>query len=675
MKRVLIYSGTTEGRMLAEQLAEARIASVVSVATEYGELVMESSSYIEVRRGRLSLEEMCALMQEESFEAVVDATHPFATVVTETIAKSVAECNQGIPLYRLRRDTRADIDFEKAQEVQYCKDVTEAVAILKNTTGNILLTTGSKDLEHFAAEQKLTKRLYARVLPSVESITLCAKQGLEGKQVIAMQGPFSVEMNRAILEQYQIQVMVTKESGRTGGLDEKLEAARSVGALCLVIGSPKEEHTYSFAQVRKLLLERYGCSACKELTLVGIGMGNAKTLTQEATEAIQKAECIYGAKRLLHTVKEWTQGKRTYPYYLAKDILPSFGESESQRAVVLFSGDSGFYSGTQKLYEAVKQDTNWKVTILPGISSISYLAAKSGIAWQDAKIVSLHGKEEALDELIDSVRYGKKVFSIFSGREQLIRGLARLQEEIASPVTVWLGYQLSYAEESIFTGTLSDVGQQLQQMEKEGLFSAFFLAEKVEGKRVTHGRKDTEFIRAKVPMTKEEIRMISIAKLALQEGDVVYDIGAGTGSIAMEVGSLSKEMQVYAFECKEEAIPLLEENKKQFGLHNVTIMQTMVPEGLEELPAPDAVFIGGSKGNLKEILVKLAEKNPNCRIVINAIALETVAQFTRIPEWVSVAEFEIVTVQVARSHALGNYHLMQSENPITICSFTLAERK
>ena len=185
-----------------------------------------------------------------------------------------------------------------------------------------------------------------------------------------------------------------------------------------------------------------------------------------------------------------------------------------------------------------------------------------------------------------------------------------------------------------------------------------------------HGIADGQFIRDRVPMTKEEIREVSICKLRLKDGAVVYDIGSGTGSVAIEIAGISDDLQVYAVEQNPEAVSLIEKNKKEFELQNVTVVKSKAPEGLAGLPMATHAFIGGSGGKLKEILASLRQINPKMRVVINAVSMETICEMKEILSMDNmIKEEEVVQLQVSRAKKAGNHHLMQSENPVWICAF------
>lgn len=177
--------------------------------------------------------------------------------------------------------------------------------------------------------------------------------------------------------------------------------------------------------------------------------------------------------------------------------------------------------------------------------------------------------------------------------------------------------------------------------------------------------RDEEFIRGKVPMTKSEVRAVSISKLELCDDSIAYDIGAGTGSVAVEMALAMGRGHVYAIEQREEGCKLIGRNQEHFGVWNLTIVPGKAPDVLKDLPAADRVFIGGSGGELPGILDLVRKKNPSVRIVINAISLETLCTATEYLRGKGM-EAEIVSIQTARAKRLGNYHLMEGQNPVYI---------
>ncbi|BCJ99192.1 precorrin-6A reductase [Anaerocolumna chitinilytica] len=675
MNQILIFSGTTEGRKLAEDLCKKGIHCTVCVATEYGEMVMEKREGLRICQGRMTVREMRELIQKENYNAVVDATHPFATVVSDNIRSSMTDCR--IPYLRLRRQTRNQvierIHNSREMQISFYPNSNSCAEALTDTSGKILLTTGSKELAIYSSKPWLKERLIVRVLPGIESINLCYEKGLTGRQIIAMQGPFSVEMNEAIMKQYDISCLVTKESGSAGGFLQKIKAAENLNIKVMVIGNPEPDEGLTQTEVYLELEKLTGVNLFEEekveISFIGMGMGNPRLLTKEAEEKLKIADVCFGAERLVNSIP-WMKEKHSF--YLARDIIPWLKEHRVKQAAVLFSGDTGFYSGSEKLREALKDEAEAEnglkseVFIYPGISSISYLAARLQTSWQEAEIISIHGRAA---NVAWAVRANKKTFLLVSGVSDVRTLGSLLMAAGMEEVVISLGYQLSYPEEEIITISPAEC----LTLEKEGLYACMIVNDKAAERVLTHGMADEMFIRDKVPMTKEEIREISICKLGLAKTSVLYDVGSGTGSIAVECARISEDIQVYAIEKKAEAAKLIKVNRAQFGLTNVSVIQGEAPEAFLNLPFPTHAFIGGSSGNMKEILTAIYRKNPGARIVINVITLETLSEVTELLRTLPVRQEEIVQLQVSKASKAGRYHLMKAENPVYVISFFFKE--
>lgn len=691
MKEILIFAGTTEGRKLSECLSKADILHTVCVATEYGEIVLTENACAHVHRGRMDVEEMSAFISDGQFSAVVDATHPYAQVVTENIRTAMK--GMDIPYIRLKRETDDSYDYDKIRSFECNEDCAEA---LLQINGNILLTTGSKELSVYCGYESLKDRLYVRVLPGLESLSLCNENGIMGKHILALQGPFTVDMNEVMLRQYDISCLVTKKSGRAGGYIEKLEAAKRLDIPVYVVeranveenasntgntnGGDNRGKAYSFRETCELLNnichKQINAQNKLNITLAGVGMGSQASLTKEVEQAIKEADIILGAKRMIDTYEPRLEKK---PYYMAGDIIPYLKKLqgndtfyEDKNVVILFSGDSGFYSGCQSLYRSLRAETesgalDADISIMPGISSIAYLAACTGESYQDAEICSIHGRKQA--NLADIIRHNSKTFMLMSGVND-VNSLGQLLLDAGlNQCIVIAGYELSYETQEIMALTPIEC----VKLKKEGLYTCLIKNPNAGDRRLTHGKADSEFVRDKVPMTKEEVREVSICKLRLTDKALVYDIGSGTGSIAMEMAGLSPDLKVYAIERKPEAVALIKKNKEKFKLDNIEVIEAEAPEGLDELPKPTHVFIGGSGGNLNEILNTLYSMNDSMRIVITAVSLETIAQIKEILSAYPIANEDIVELQVNRSKVIGKYHMMQAENPVWICSFDFRE--
>lgn len=639
---IIIFGGTSEGRQLAKVCDFGKVEAKICVATEYGSDVLKESQYVKICQGRMDAAEMATFFAKERPRFVMDATHPHAKEVTENIK---AVCKQiNIEYLRIVRE---------AESSEHCfTNIEEVVDYLKNQDGNVLVATGSKELLKYDLLDK--KRIYARVLPTKDSIETCLRLGLENSHILAMQGPFSENMNAAMLEQYHCKFLVTKESGKAGGFEEKIRACEKVGAKSLVIARPTKEEGICLFEAERRILE--GTTPC--VSIVGIGPGDERYLPDRAKSLIDEAEAIVGAKRMLIR-----KGVKSLISYRPDEIMAWLENCYRQgirKMVCLMSGDTGFFSGTNKLLEKL-EEKGWRAEVIPGISSISYFASKCKVSWGDAKILSFHGEAKELEVLEEN----RKIFAITSGGEKN----RELMEEVCAfglgKLRVTVGEDLSYPNEKIF----SDTVENLCHYSFGKLSCLLFENPNARGKRMEMAIAEGRFIRDKVPMTKAEVRAISIAMLGICEQDICYDIGAGTGSVSIEMAKFLRGGRVYAVEKKELASNLIAQNVEKFGVQSrVEIHCGSALDVIKCLPEPNSVFIGGSSGDLEEIVDAVYKKNEKATIVINAISLETIAQIS-----VLLSKYEglgyqtqVIWMSVARGKKVASYHMAMAENPVLI---------
>lgn len=656
MSEICVFAGTTEGRRLVEFLKAQPVRVYACVATDYGGTLIPHGDNVEVSARRLDGDAMRALFEERRFDAVIDATHPFATVATETIMQA---CRATDTAYlRLNRASE-----DAGSEAVYVDSIQGAADYLAAHPGVALLATGSKELGPYTAVPDYRERFYPRVLPMASSLEACAEAGFPPAHIIAMQGPFSVEMNVATLRAVGARYLVTKESGRSGGFSEKLEAARLAGAQCVVIGQPEQAEGLDYAGTVRWLSERYRWKPARSVAVVGIGMGAPGTLTFEADAALREADCLIGAKRMLEAVARY--GKPGFAEIAPGRIAACMDEHpEYERFAVVMSGDSGFFSGTKKLLPLLAGD---RVRVVPGLSSLQVLCARAQTSWDDVRAISLHGRSgSAVPELR---KYGK-VFALTDGADAVRRICADLCAAGMEEARVTVGERLSYPDEKLTTGTAGA----LADYECAPL-SAVLLEHPAVPAPLPVGLPDEAFIRElggeggrAVPMTKSEVRAVSVSKLRLTEDAVVYDVGAGTGSVSVELALNCPRGQVYAIECREDAAGLIERNAGKFGLRNLTVVRGTAPEAIEGLPAPTHAFIGGTGGGMDGIVERLLALNPGVRIVVNAIALESVGEIAAMARKFGFDDAEIVQMNLSRSRAAGRYHLMTGLNPIWIAA-------
>lgn len=499
MRRIVIFSGTTEGRVLSDALVTRGIPHIVCVATDYGEEVMASDAHREVRVGRMTRAEMETFLAAHASH-VYDATHPYATEVSENIRAAAQAA--AVPCVRVMRDGTDETGKQNTPNpeqrtsganIVYRGSAGDCAEYLRHTSGNIFLTTGSKELKRFASDETLRERLVARILPGEESLRLSREAGLSGWQIIAAQGPFSTEFNRAILRDYDIAILVTKESGAAGGYTEKLEAAQCEGVEVVVIARPEETGRTIEDVLREIDrgnmcasgIDRGNMCASEinqdseqaskqdealdrvsgmdhghgsehvpcQIDLVGVGPGDPALLTGAARAAIDAAELLFGAKRVLAPYAD----ARAVPGYRAEQILPVLLARRPRRAAILFSGDTGFYSGARTLLPRLAEGLDaagiqHEIHVHPGISSVSYLAAKCSVPYSDAAICSLHGAggdAAVMEDVMEQIRHHADTFILLSGIDD-VRSLGDvLLRSGLDACEVVLAEHLSYPEERI----------------------------------------------------------------------------------------------------------------------------------------------------------------------------------------------------------------------------------
>ncbi len=652
MYNICVFAGTTEGRELVEFLTAQPVLVTACVATEYGETLLHPAENLTISAARLTETEMIRLFREQKFDLVVDATHPYAPVVTENIANSCAATDT--EYIRLLRDETA-----APEDAVFVPDIAGAVDYLNTADGNILLTTGSKELSCYTGIRDFNQRVYARVLPMEDSLHQCQRVGLPPAHILAMQGPFSRELNAAMLRSVSARFMVTKESGSAGGFDQKIAAARDAACKLVVIGRPPQRQGSDFSQVIRLLCSRFGFTRTPNVTIVGIGPGSRKSMTLQVLEAIDEADCIIGAKRMLEAVVD---GSKCIFDAIAPAAISEYIHTHPQhrKIVVAMSGDVGFYSGAKKLLPLL---SDCRVTVLPGLSSMVYLCSRLNLSYEDVFPVSLHGRQH---NILADIRSHAAVFTLVGGDNGIGALCKQLVQAGLGNVTVHVGERLSYPQERITTGTALELSEQVFDS-----LSAALIQNPQANPIVTHGLCDEVFQRGGgtegvVPMTKSEVRSVCLSKLQLTSHSICWDVGAGTGSVSIEMALQAQQGHVYAIEKKQAALELLEHNRRKFCTDHVTIVPGTAPDACTQLPAPSHAFIGGSSGSMHRIISLLLAKNPSVRIVATAIALESVAELTACMKDFPFTETEVVSLSVARDRKAGSYHLMTGQNPIYI---------
>ena len=246
MKNIFLFAGTSEGRKIAEYLAERKIHTDVFVVSGYGADLLPKSPDLMIHVGRLDQKGILAKIRELAPDLVADATHPYAAEATENICLAAKQA--GVRYIRVERGLEElnaetkDPDRENKEflgtDCILVPDAASAAEYLKTQTGAIFLTTGSKELAAFAGVPELKDRIFVRVLPTSKVIAECEALGYKPSRIIAMQGPFSREMNVAMMHAFDIKYLTTKDSGDIGGVAEKISAAAECGVKVLCVDRP-----------------------------------------------------------------------------------------------------------------------------------------------------------------------------------------------------------------------------------------------------------------------------------------------------------------------------------------------------------------------------------------------------------------------------------------------------
>lgn len=412
----------------------------------------------------------------------------------------------------------------------------------------------------------------------------------------------------------------------------------------------------------------------RKVTIIGAGPGNPDLLSRAALDTIDIADVVIGAHRALVGIDVPPDVVRCELVKTA-DIVAALTDAASwQRAVVVMTGDVGLFSGARRLVEALSGDAQVAVRVIPGISSASYLAARLARPWQDWRFASAHGV--ACDIVAEAERAGE-LFLATSGGEDPSRLSGELVQAGFGDARVTVAERLSYPDERITCATASEIAGQtfddlnVMLIEFAGGAGSPAGASRAASSRwpyASSGIPDELFIRGDVPMTKQEVRAVALAKLRLTATDTVWDVGAGTGSVSIEAALVARAGSVWAVERNAAGVRLIRENADAFGCGNVHAVPGVAPEALAKLPVPDAVFVGGSAGELPSIVEAALEKNSQVRLCVPCVTVETLTEACALLSGSRFKGFEACQVSAARAEAVGSHHLMKAQNPVFLVS-------
>lgn len=397
----------------------------------------------------------------------------------------------------------------------------------------------------------------------------------------------------------------------------------------------------------------------KPITVISVGPGRETLLTLEARRAIDQADAVFCASR--HAVLAPAEKVAPlFPFAQAYESIRS-ARADGLAVAVLVSGDAGIFSLTPRLVEQFGPEA---LRILPGVSAMQAFSAALAAPWQDAAILSAHGRALSSSVLCHAIRTHRQVF-VFLDKEHNAAWIRQsLDAGGLSHVTLTLGDRLSYDDAYIGPA---------DRHEASPLCMAYLENEQPEAGLPSIGLPDDAFLRGKAPMTKQEIRVQLLAALRLTPDAVVWDVGAGTGSVTVECARQCPLGQVFAIERKDDAVELIRQNIAYFHLLNTNVVHGRAPEALAGLPVPTHVFLGGTGRESDAILDLLEGFGKPVRVAATAVTLETVRQ---LHERLSrCADFDGAQIAVSRLAPLGSYTMMQAQNPVFLFSATIGGPK
>ena len=390
-------------------------------------------------------------------------------------------------------------------------------------------------------------------------------------------------------------------------------------------------------------------------------------LSRAALDAIDIADVVIGAHRALAGIDVPPDVVRCELVKTA-DIVAALTDAASwQRAVVVMTGDVGLFSGARRLVEALSGNAQVDVRVIPGISSASYLAARLARPWQDWRFASAHGV--ACDIVAEAERAGE-LFLVTSGGEDPSAAFRRACAGGLRGRARDGGRALSYPDERITCATASEIAGQtfddlnVMLIEFAGGAGSLRLPR---GRMLPRAFPTSSYPRRR-PMTKQEVRAVALAKLRLTATDTVWDVGAGTGSVSIEAALVARAGSVWAVERNAAGVRLIRENADAFGCGNVHAVPGIAPEALAKLPVPDAVFVGGSAGELPSIVEAALEKNSQVRLCVPCVTVETLTEACALLSGSRFKGFEACQVSATRAEAVGSHHLMKAQNPVFLVS-------
>jgi len=400
----------------------------------------------------------------------------------------------------------------------------------------------------------------------------------------------------------------------------------------------------------------------RKVHIIGVAPDGASSLTTQARRLVNRAELVFGGKRLLSMFPSLSGERITISNNLIKvaDLIKE--NLGRKRMVVLASGDPNFYGIAGYLTDKMGRSV---VDIIPNVSAMQLAFARIKESWEDAIFVSAHSRP--IEDIVETVRLNHKL-GIFTDDEHTPAAIARvLLEHGVDGYRAYVCQNLGRKDEKLIKTDLPN----LVKMKFSPLNTLILLKERksVITRYPRLGIADEEFYQRKPKgglITKQEVRAVSLAKMCLADESVLWDIGAGSGAVSIEASFLARKGHVLAIEKNDKDIAIIRKNIRRFHVPNVEVVHTFAPDGLGRLPAPTAVFIGGSGGRMEGILDVVSRRlKPGGRIVINIVALENLSAAVNALEARGFVP-DITMVNIARSTSVIELTRFEALNPVFV---------
>ncbi len=534
----------------------------------------------------------------------------------------------------------------------YADNAKHAVRIVNRNKGNVLLTTGTSELPVYSDISAMEQRAFIRLMPDEKAISAAVAVGFSRDNIAVDSPPYTLDSVSELIRKFNIKYLITSENAQDILIKEE---ACLVNNATLVVVKNAEEDGLTVEAVWSLITE----SAVKRnITIVGVGPGGSDYLCVGGAKAIEKCELLVGEERAIRSLE--LTGKEVKVFSSAREAYEQICSGEATDICVAFNGDITLCDEAKELRELL-EELDVEVRCIQGVSSVSYLASRLNISWDGIKVA---GSSLSVEDMVTAASENRQLFILPEDGRILNDFFKSLVRNGLEKLRICVGSNLTYDDEKIVSG----YPEELIKV-KFPTLSTVYIENNSFGKPLSIGLNDKEFIRGEsVSMLTSEVRACVISKLELKSGSIVYAVGAGTGSVAVEVGFQLDHGIVYALEQRPSSLNILYSNIHKFNLHNVKVIEGDAKDTMLALPAPDAVYIGGTGGSLKRIIKELMEKGKPMRIVATAHTLENVFDLMRVFKDFSLEGLQICQVSVTKGKILEDSTQLKNNDPVFIIS-------